>query len=195
VASNKPDSFQCGPFEVARNPDVRSFVEKLNCLREAVDACRIQSGVGYTVNRSSGGTTLSINAGSAPAVPEQIFPFKVIISSQNNNIQASCLQGFVDGKPLISENLKKPVITIKDSSIIFIEAIISNFSVSSISLKSQSIQEGKFESYEFEGENQTKSKIIIASYYNKQLIQGIKTNLATKLVNYNGYPAVSIYGL
>ena len=160
-----------------------------------MDACRIQSGVGYTVNRSSGGTTLSINAGSAPAVPEQIFPFKVIISSQNNNIQASCLQGFVDGKPLISENLKKPVITIKDSSIIFIEAIISNFSVSSISLKSQSIQEGKFESYEFEGENQTKSKIIIASYYNKQLIQGIKTNLATKLVNYNGYPAVSIYGL
>jgi hypothetical protein len=42
VPNEKPDSFQCGPFEVARNPDVRQFVEKLNRLREAVDACRVQ---------------------------------------------------------------------------------------------------------------------------------------------------------
>jgi hypothetical protein len=82
VPNEKPDSFQCGPFEVARNPDVRSFVEKLNRLREAVDQCRVQPGVGYTVNRSSGGTVLAIKAGAGGSAPEERHPFKISVSQK-----------------------------------------------------------------------------------------------------------------
>ena len=78
MPNEKPDSFQCGPFEVARNPDVRTFVEKLNRLREAVDQCRIQPGVGYTVNRATNGTVLSIKTGAGGgSPPPEPHPFKV----------------------------------------------------------------------------------------------------------------------
>lgn len=78
MASEKPDAFQVGAFQVAKNPDVRTFVEKLNRLREAVDQCRLQDGVGYTVSRSSGGTTLTIRGGrGGGAAPEAGHPWKV----------------------------------------------------------------------------------------------------------------------
>lgn len=78
MPNEKTDSFQCGPFEVARNPDVRTFVDKLNRLREAVDQCRIQPGVGYTINRGTNGTVLSIKTGSGGgSPPPEAHPFKV----------------------------------------------------------------------------------------------------------------------
>ena len=87
MASDKPDSFQCGAFEVAKNPNVSQFVEKLNRLREAVDQCRLQPGVGYTLNRSSGGTTLSIQAGSAIQSVSPVNPFALSIRKKDKKYQ------------------------------------------------------------------------------------------------------------
>lgn len=89
MPNEKPDSFQVGPFEVARNPDVRLFVEKLNRLREAIDQCRLQPGRGYDVIRSSGGTTLSIHGsgragGSVPA----LHPWKITTRTADGQPQA-----------------------------------------------------------------------------------------------------------
>jgi hypothetical protein len=85
MASEKPDSFQCGPFEVSRNPNVAQFVDKLNRLREAVDSCRIMPGVGYTFNRSPGGTTLSIKTGSGATLDNR-HPFKVSSKIKDNSL-------------------------------------------------------------------------------------------------------------
>lgn len=83
MPSEKPDSFQCGPFEVAKNPDVRQFVDKLNRLREAVDSCRLQPGKGYRINRSVNGTTLDISSSGAGATAPEQYPWRV--SARKNN--------------------------------------------------------------------------------------------------------------
>jgi hypothetical protein len=81
----KADSFQCGPFEVLRNPSATQFAEKLNRLREAIDSCRIMPGVGYTFNRSSGGTTLSIkNPPKSGSGATLLFPFKITLKIDKN---------------------------------------------------------------------------------------------------------------
>jgi len=88
VPNEKPDSFQCGSFEVARNPDVRQFVDKLNRLREAVDACRLQDGVGYTVSRSTNGTVLSIKPSTGgTVVAERDHQFKVSVRTKDGQTQ------------------------------------------------------------------------------------------------------------
>lgn len=85
MASDKPDSFGVGAFEVVPKADVRTFVEKLNRLREAVDQCRLQDGVGYTVQRSSGGTTLAIRPQAASAEAAKTHPWKVTLGRENEN--------------------------------------------------------------------------------------------------------------
>lgn len=80
MASDKPDSFGVGAFEVVPKADVRTFVEKLNRLREAVDQCRLQPGAGYDVQRSTNGTTLSIRPQAGGAVPAETYPWKVSLS-------------------------------------------------------------------------------------------------------------------
>lgn len=93
MPNEKPDSFQIGTFEVARNPDVRQFVEKLNRLREAVDQCRLQDGVGYTVSRSTNGTTLSIKTGTSGGATGEIdHPFKVTTRTLNGQKQIRVLK-------------------------------------------------------------------------------------------------------
>lgn len=89
MPNEKPDSYQVGAFEVARNPDVRQFVDKLNRLREAIDQCRLQDGVGYTVSRSSGGTTLSIQpAGRGGAAAPAPHPWKITTRIADGQPQA-----------------------------------------------------------------------------------------------------------
>lgn len=93
MPSEKPDSFQVGAFEVVRNPDVRQFADKLNRLREAVDQCRLQDGVGYTVSRSSGGTVLSIKTGTGGGVPETTpHPFQVSVRLRNGRPEVRVLR-------------------------------------------------------------------------------------------------------
>ena len=84
MAFTEADSFQIGAFEVARNASARDLAEKLNRLREAVDQCRLQPGVGYTLNRGPGGTTLSIAAGGGggAAVPDP-HPWQVTVETRD----------------------------------------------------------------------------------------------------------------
>lgn len=84
MASQKPDAFQVGSFGVVPQASPVLLAEKLNRLREAVDQCRLQPGVGYTVSRSSGGTTLSIQTAAAGgSAPEASHPWKVTLGQND----------------------------------------------------------------------------------------------------------------
>jgi len=195
MASNTPDSFQCGPFEVTRSPDVRQFVEKLNRLREAVDAYRIQPGVGYTLNRSSGGTSLTINSSSAatPAVTKR--PFALSVRKKENKYQFYVTTGiFYNGTTIA--NLEQWVDFDTDPpAIIYLEAVLNNLAVQSATIKSQK-QDETFKTVEMSGGKQAFARIALGSYSGSEnsfaIVQNVMTNVYLSNVCFNGFPAVVI---
>jgi hypothetical protein len=194
MASDKPDSFQCGPFEVARNPNVSQFVEKLNRLREAVDQCRIQPGVGYTITRSSGGTSLSIQSSSGSSAAEDLHPFKIKVRKKDDKYQFFVIQGSVGNNAAIVTNQEKWV-DFEAPSRIYLEATINDLVNTSCLLKSIAPGE-KLEPVSIEGGKQTKSRITIGLFVdsnggkNYQVVQNIRANISLKLVCSDGYPAL-----
>lgn len=195
MANDKPDSFQCGPFEVAKNPDVRQFVEKLNRLREAIDSCRIQNGVGYTVLRSTNGTVLTINAGNSRGGALEEHPFKTQIKRKNNRDQCLVRYGNINGEDKDISNIDK-WIDIQLPARIFLECKIGNGSIQSASIKSQTIDE-EFLLSEIEGGENTYARITLAYYKqisetdtNKVLIQSISSDLFAVTACLDGYPAI-----
>jgi len=197
MPSEKPDSYQCGPFEVARNPNVSQFVDKLNKIREAVDQCRIQPGVGYTVNRSSGGTTLSIQAGSAIKSVSPVNPFALAIRKKDKKYQFYVKTGLINNGIKI-ENIEKWVdVDVEPPFIVYLEGELTDLVMSKASIKSQN-QGDVFKTIEIKDGKQNTAKIAIGIYSNAnktfEIIQNVKTNLNVKNVCFDGYPAVTFVG-
>jgi hypothetical protein len=193
MANDKPDSFQCGPFVRVSNPDAGVFAEKLNKLREAVDQCRIQPGVGYTLTRSSGGTSLTIKTGSGSTAAEDLYPFKIKVRKKDTKYQFFVTLGFVGDNSIIASNIEKWV-DFTPPATIYLEAKIADLKVTALEFKAQQYL------YILEPvtifETQIASRIAIGVYYNPlgnenyTLIQQVKTNLALKLVCSDGYPVL-----
>jgi hypothetical protein len=194
VASDIPDSFQCGAFEVAKNPNVSQFVEKLNRLREAVDQCRLQPGVGYTLNRSSGGTTLSINTGSQAAQANK-RPFEISIRKKDTKYEFYIATGILNNGTAI-DNLEKWVaFDAQPPVVIYLEAKLSNLEITSVTVKSKK-QDGLLETIEISGGKQTYARIALGFYAGSgktfNIVQNVFTNINTTNVCHDGFPALSL---
>jgi hypothetical protein len=196
MASDKSDSFQCGPFEVASNPNVSQFVEKLNRLREAVDQCRIQPGVGYTLTRSSGGTSLTIKTGSGSTAAEDLYPFKIKIRKKDTKYQFFVIQGTIASNEKIVTNQEEWV-DFEAPARIYLEATITDGAISTATLKTQPPGQ-VLELVSIQGGAQTQARITIGQYLdpegakNFQIIQNVRANISTKVVCSDGYPALLI---
>jgi hypothetical protein len=196
MASDRPDSFQCGSFEVATNPDVRQFVDKLNKMREAIDACRIQPGLGYLVNRSSGGTTLTIrNSGGSPFILEH--PFKLSVKQKDKKYQFYALNGTVGSGNVKPDNIEKWV-DFKPPARIYLEAKISDLAITDITIKTQD-NDSTLERTVVNGGKQTYARISLGSYIpategqkDYHIIQNVTTNILSPLFCYSGYPALAL---
>jgi len=195
MASEKPDSFQCGPFEVAANPSVTQFVDKLNKLREAVDQCRIQPGVGYTFTRSSGGTSLTIKNVSSRTAAETKHPFQVIVKKDTQGHSFYVNSGLAAN---ITPNNVNTWISIHPPAKIYIEATFNEAATEfrSVTILSKS-DEDDFSNVEISDGRQTKARVVIARFLATEtskkdyyVLQSVNTDLVAVLVNYYGYAAV-----
>jgi len=196
MASDKSDSFQCGPFEVASNPSVTQFADKLNRLREALDQCRIQPGVGYTLTRSSGGTSLTIKTGSGSTAAEDLYPFKIKIRKKDTKYQFFVIQGTIASNEKIVTNQEEWV-DFEAPARIYLEATITDGAISTATLKTQPPGQ-VLELVSIQGGAQTQARITIGQYLdpegakNFQIIQNVRANISTKVVCSDGYPALLI---
>lgn len=199
MPSEKPDSFQCGAFEVARNPDVRSFVEKLNRLREAVDQNRLQPGVGYTVSRAPGGTVLSIKPGGGSAEAPVRHPWKVELGSDSSGYffrveKQSFLSssGFVGFVPVgnLGVKISLGVKTLDQAHLCVLRISVSGINATDAVI--ESVREADFPGIIFPQDGpQTVSRTILASASKDGLVQNVTKNLTLVLVNNAGFAAVA----
>jgi hypothetical protein len=198
MASEKPDSFQCGPFEVARNPNISQFVEKLNRLREAIDQCRIQPGVGYKLSRSSGGTTLSINTGQSGSVATDPHPFKIYARKKNNQWEAKVQKEselYVPFKMGISKLDEWTKIGNKEVCQIYLDAKISDLKIQSAKIDFSGESKSLVDPAQGEGA-QTATRIPLGSIAKDGTItQSVKTHVRTNLGCMNGFAYLLIVPL
>lgn len=200
MPNEKPDSFQCGQFEVARNPDVRTFVDKLNRLREAVDSCRLQDGVGYTISRSTNGTTLSIKSGAGGSSAPLEHPFKLQVRQKEGQYQFFVAQGTVGNNDKKVENIEKYVSfePNEPSARIYLEAKIQDLAIQSLTLKTQAADK-ELKLTEVTDGGQEYARISIGLYVpteagktDYRVVQNVTTNIMTPLFCFSGYPALSL---
>lgn len=200
MPNEKPDSFQCGPFEVARNPDVRSFVEKLNRLREAVDSCRLQDGKGYTINRSTNGTTLSIKAGAGGSSTSLEHPFKLQVRQKDKQYEFFVAQGTVGNNDKKVENIEKwvPFESNDPSARVYLEAEIEELAIQKLTLKTQAADD-ELKRTEVTGGKQNYARISIglhvpteAGKKDYRVVQNVTTDIMTPIFCFSGYPALSL---
>lgn len=200
MPNEKPDSFQCGPFEVARNPDVRAFVDKLNRLREEVDKNRICDGVGYTYTRSTGGTTLSIKAGGGLSAAPLEHPFQLQVRTKDGQYQFFVTQGSVGNNEKKVENIEEWVNfdPNQPEARIYLEAELKDLQIQSLKLKNQAADAELARTVIEEG-TQRLARISIGLYVptepgktDYRVIQNVTTNIMTPLFCYSGYPAISL---
>jgi len=195
MAGDKPDSFQCGPFEVARNPSVSQFVEKLNRLREAVDQCRIQPGVGYTINRSPGGTSLSIKTSSEATATTDKRPFALSIRKKGEKYEFYVATGIINNGPRV-DNLEKWVAFSSSApAIIYLEARLTDLQITSATIKTKN-QDGLLKAVEISGGKQVYARIAIGFYSGSgetfNVVQNVLTNINFRNVCFDGFPAVTL---
>jgi len=198
MPSEKPDSFQCGPFEVASNPNVSQFVEKLNRLREAVDACRIQPGVGYNVSRSSGGTTLTIKSESVSSPAEEDHPFKLQVRKKEDAYEFKVGPGTVQNNGIQPDNISTWVGFNSAPARIYLEAKISDLEITELTFKAKNSDE-ELKRTEIESGEQSAARITIGLYVPSspggtdfRVIQNVKTDIMTPLFAFNGYPSIQL---
>ena len=199
MASDKPDSFQCGPFEVASNPNVSQFVDKLNRLREAVDQCRIQPGIGYTLNRSTGGTTLSIKTSNGGMMgTEDIHPFKIYARIQNKKVQAKIQKEsafFSPSNTKIQGLDEYTEVGIKDICQIYLTAKVTNHVISEAKIDFSGDSTSLIDPASGQSA-QTATRIPLGSVdKNGQIVQNVRTNLSTNLGCLNGFAYLLIVPL
>ena len=194
MASDKSDSFQCGPFEVASNPSVTQFADKLNRLREALDQCRIQPGVGYTLARSSGGTSLTIKTSSGSSAAEDLHPFKIKVRKKDNKYEFFVIQGTIANNEKIVTNQEEWV-KFNAPARIYLEATITNGAISTATLKTQT-PDKELELVTIASGAQTQARITIGLYLDPdgekifKIIQNVRANIKTNVVCSDGYPAL-----
>jgi hypothetical protein len=195
MASDKPDSFQCGPFEVARNPDVRQLVDKLNKLREAVDQSRIQPGVGYDVQRSTSGTTLSIRADRGGGIEIEEHPFMLKVRKKDKQNQFFVTQGAVGNNDVRISNQEKWV-DFDTPANIYLEAEVKDMKITKLTIKSKKPDE-EMKRVEIASGEQKYSRISIGLYAPTEptkkdfrVVQNVRTNIPAALICSEGYPAV-----
>ncbi|NBW17829.1 MAG: hypothetical protein EBR82_58610 [Caulobacteraceae bacterium] len=193
MAFEQPDSYGCGPFEVARRPDVQQFVDKLNRVRQAVDACRLQDGIGYTVNRSTNGTTLTMRPGRGGLQQEIIHPFRISVKKEDKKYLFYVLTGTIDG--IIPKKVEEWV-EFKPPANIYLEAELSEMKITEASIKNQP-SDGELHRVEIAGGKQKYARISLGFYVGTQekkdayrVIQNVRTNLLAPLTVFEGYPAV-----
>lgn len=194
MASDKSDSFQCGPFEVASNPSVLQFADKLNRLREALDQCRIQPGVGYTLARSSGGTSLTIKTSSGSSATEDLHPFKIKVRKKDNKYEFFVIQGTIANNEKIVTNQEEWV-KFDAPARIYLEATIVAGAITEATLKTQPPSQ-VLELATISAGAQTQARITIGQYLdpegakNFQIVQNVRANIKANLVCSEGYPAL-----
>lgn len=193
MASTEADSFQIGAFTVAKNASARELADKLNRLREAVDQCRLQPGVGYTLNRGPGGTTLSIHAGGGGgAVLPDPYPFRVELRSDSSGLYFYVEpQSYLDGELLQNAGSLIPlgVKTITEVWLCVLQLPVNGFQPGVARL--QAYKESDFPGAVVPANGrQTQANLILASLSpNLQLVQNVRKNLTTLLANNGGFPA------
>lgn len=193
MASTEADSFQIGAFTVAKNASARELADKLNRLREAVDQCRLQPGVGYTLNRSPGGTTLCIKAGGAggAAVPDP-HPWQVFVVTENRRRYFRVTTGSVlDGVSV--ENLGG-LVAIEDNTPGSVHCVLQvplNASLQPGTAAVVAVPQTEYlGSVEPENERQTKcNKILATLQADGVLVQAVRRNMALVLANNGGFAA------
>jgi hypothetical protein len=197
MPSDKADSFQCGPFEVSRNPDVRQFVEKLNRLREAVDQCRVQPGVGYAVNRSSGGTVLSIKTGGGSAEAPIRHPWKVELGTDASGYFFRVeKQSFLSSGPGgvlpvsgLGGKISLGVNKLDTTYLCVLRVSVSGINATDATI--ESVAQSDFPGLIFPQDGpQTVSRTILASASKDGVVQNVTKNLTLVLANNAGFAAV-----
>jgi hypothetical protein len=196
MPSEKPDSFQCGPFSVAKNPDIVQFVEKLNRMREMVDSCRIQPGIGYTFTRSSGGTTLTIKSGSSVSVENHSFKLDVRQASSGYEFKVG--PGTVQNNEIAPDNIDTWVAFATAPARIYLEAEITELEITSLTFLAQD-SDAELLRTEISSGEQTFARITIGLYVptttggtDYRVIQNVRTDIMTPLFAFNGYPALQL---
>jgi len=199
MPSDKPDSFQCGPFEVSRSPNIGLFVEKLNRLREAIDSCRILPGVGYDFSRGPNGTVLTIRPshgqGQSSAAQGR-HPFQLSFrTTKEKTTEFYVEDGIVGNNSVKTDGLTSWTNFISPARI-YLEAKISDTKISSLSVKSQPVKDA-MERITTQQGVQTFARISVgtiapASAESKTLVvvQNITTDLLSPILCVNGVPAV-----
>lgn len=197
MPSEKPDSFQCGPFSVAKNPDIVQFVEKLNRLREMVDTCRIQPGIGYTFTRSSGGTTLTIKNGSGVSAVAD-HSFKLDVRKTSTAYEFKVGPGTVQNNEIQPDNIDTWVEFATAPARIYLEAEIVGLEITSLTFLAQDSDAELLRTEVSSGE-QTFARITIGLYVptstggtDYRVVQNVRTDIMTPLFAYNGYPALQL---
>lgn len=189
------DSHGIGEFAVARNPDVRLFVEKLNRLREAVDSVRLQPGVGYTLSRSANGTVLSISkGGGGVAAPEPPFPWQVTQTTIAGRIHfivqaESLLDGdYVDGLGVPQDT---GLVSLEPGTAVYVYVrLLINSSLAVVSKELKSSLEPPASILPIGNGPQEEANIVLATLASGGIVQAVRTHLQTVLVNSAGYPAL-----
>lgn len=195
------DSHGIGEFAVARNPDVRLFVEKLNRLREAVDSVRLQPGVGYTLSRSVNGTVLNIYPRGGGVAADEFFPFKVTTTTKDDEVFFSVHKDSGTVSNLEVERLGEDIGTGKrnlDTSLrVILSADVSPGPViDRLYLRSQPVDEDFFavEPGQLDAmAPQTRANIILATLTREGVVQNVRNHLQYALGNSNGFPALYFF--
>lgn len=195
MPNEKPDSFQCGPFEAVRNPDIKQFVEKLNKLREEVDKNRIVDGAGYTFSRSTGGTSLTIKTQSATVANSTEHPFTIRVRLMDKQHQFWIAEGMISNSEVKISNAQEWV-NFKPPAAFFLEAEISDMKINKLTFKSQPFYQALDRVTIASGE-QSRARISIGHYTpmtpNKEdyrIVQNVRSNLLAPIFCYQGYPAL-----
>ena len=188
------DSFQVGPFQVTANPSARELAEKLNRLREAVESCRLQPGVGYTINRTTGGTTLVMKAGTGGGgtLPDP-YPWQVQLLVENGEFffrvePASTL----DGITVRNLGEKIPLQTREISRVyhcVLQVTLDQNLNATDATIKAMTSQD--YPGVVFpENARQTQINRILASVSpSGTLVQDVRKNMVLLLANNGGFAA------
>lgn len=192
MASIEADSFQIGAFAVSKNASARELADKLNRLREAVEQCRLQPGVGYTLNRGPRGTTLAIQAaGGGAAVPDP-HPWQVSVETRENRRHFRVLAGsFIDGVTVTNLGT---LVAIPQNQIGAVHCVLqiplgASLSVGLASIVAIAQTDMPDSVVPVAGPQRESNKILATLQADGVLVQAVRRNMALVLANNGGFAA------
>jgi hypothetical protein len=201
MASDQPDSFQVGSFEVRKNPSPQELADKLNRLREAVDRVRLQDGIGYTVNRSSGGTSLNIKTGNQNATIQSPHPFQIYTRYVDDTWQAKVYPQSLIYNPtqyngtINGLNTWTDLDGLTDVRDIYLKTSISNHAIVSAGIDFSGQHTSLVDPDDGSGA-QTAARIPLGSVTSVgQITQSVRSHVRTNLACMNGFAYVLLVPL